>query len=428
MLSVVKKESHVTTTKPQPEPSEEEAEEDWCVTVHKPSTVKPEPKYLILPEIDIKVLRKIKRVSKSDEVSRPKISNSCQMKRHLHNLKTILLYSNVTPFKNQDGINYVCNLCKQKYPVPADLKAHVLETHSDDEKSKYMHGLALVNFVVRLDITGLKCTICDCSVDGITQLLNHFKGHGKDVFTDVVNRFIPFKFDRDGLYCIHCSKVFDNFKNAYQHMSVHYRNYVCDLCATPFITEQNLRRHRLIHDTGEFKCDYCPKVFDTHTKKLSHHSYYHLSGGKRNKCPYCNEKFSMYSKRLDHMVKEHGVEPIRYDCNACDRSFKMKALLVRHIRKDHLLEKSYQCDECDLSFFKENHLNLHKITHGRSKNFRCNVCFKLYARRRSLREHLRIHTNDRRFKCEHCGLTFIQKCNMKSHMKTKHGDVTVKSE
>lgn len=345
-----------------------------------------------------------------------------EIRKHLHNLSTILLYSNATPIRINDVAGYSCCFCKEKYPIPADLKAHTLEKHNDDDKINFMNGYSVRNFVIRMDITSLICTICGSSIDGIEHLTEHLNGHGKYMFTDIKKHIIPFKFDKEVLYCIHCSKIFDHFKIAFEHMSVHYANYVCDICYNPFITLDCMRKHRRKHEVKEFKCNICSKVFDTYYKKLYHQNNVHLGKGRKNKCPYCNEKFTTHLKKLEHLTKEHGFEQKTYKCNGCDRTFNVKMSLRLHMKRFHLLERRFDCRECDKKFFSNSELKYHKVKHSGNKIYECDVCSKSFGRKQTLREHLRIHADDRRFKCERCGQTFVQKCSWKSHMRTKHGE------
>lgn len=435
VLSVMRKVSDVTITKPQQGTPDAKSDCDWTVTVVKQRNLKPtEQKFLAVPEVPVhpqkapesggiklrlRTLQKKQLVPINVQKAPPK-NKQADLKKHLQNLTMILSHSNATPFGHRGGLGYTCVFCPQQYAIPADLKAHTLATHNYQDIKKNMKYYTFERFVVKFDVTGLQCTICENSINGIENLIPHLRGHGKEVFTDIKSHFIPFKFDKNEFYCIHCLKTFDHFKVAYQHMSEHYRNYECDLCGMPFVTEQNFRCHTRGHSTGEFKCNYCPKVFDTYGKKMTHHNKLHLNDGKRHKCPHCNMRFKGNYNKVQHMVKEHGVEPVVYQCKACDRNFNSKPVLLRHTKRNHLMERRFECSDCNLKFFDKRTLEDHITKHTGEKNYRCDVCLKTYARSRTLREHLRIHADDRRFKCELCGQTFVQKCSLKGHMKSKH--------
>lgn len=346
-----------------------------------------------------------------------------EINKHLHNIRTILLHSNATPIRSFNGIGYTCCFCSEQYPVPMDLKVHTLDAHDDATKTKFMQGCPLSVYVVKLDITDLKCDICNQNIEDLQTLQNHLQSdHDKNIHTDINNHILPFKFIDDRFTCVICSKNFERFKLIQEHMNVHYRNYTCEVCNAPFVNKRTLKSHLSRHKQGEFNCSFCPKVFDTHNKKSNHEKFVHTGDHRRNKCPHCQQKFLSYAQKNEHMVQEHGVAPIVLKCMACDQTFTRRDKLTRHTKRDHLLERRYACDHCDMRFYGKKDLNTHMVKHTGEKQYRCEVCMKAFGRKHTLREHLRIHADDRRFKCEHCGQAFVQKCSWKSHMRSKHGE------
>lgn len=344
------------------------------------------------------------------------------MDKHLKNISTILLNTNATPIRYHDGLNYVCALCPETYPQPSDLKAHVLDEHDEIDKSSFMEGHRLVSYIVRLDITNLRCLICHNDIESFGPLFDHLKSvHGKELHTDIPNHILPFRFVGNEFDCVECPKSFEHFKSVAEHMSVHFPNFHCATCNVPFVNKRTLQNHQNRHKKGDFKCSQCPKIFDTKRKRLLHEKFVHEGDYKRKKCPYCPEKFTNYAQKRSHMVEEHGAEPMLVRCEICHETFPTRARMRYHKMRLHM-ECSYACSECNLKFYTMTELEKHKVKHYTPpEEYICDVCNKSYARKYSLREHLKRHAkNAKRFKCPFCESTFSQKCSIKLHVQNKH--------
>ncbi|XP_045781393.1 zinc finger protein 808-like [Maniola jurtina] len=332
-------------------------------------------------------------------------------KKNQHNLKTILLNSNASPIRCKDSLGYVCAFCPDQFLIPTDLKKHFLDEHNNDRLIKVVAG-KLFEHVVKLDITYLNCALCSKDIPKLEDLMAHLKyEHGKEMYLDIKNAIVPFKFDTPELRCAVCSAEYLNFKLLQEHMNSHFGNYICPVCGRGFMTERLLGTHISRHNNGEHKCEDCGKVFGSKANLREHQRRTHLGMSKRNKCLVCNERFLDYWKKIDHMVKVHGAPPVNIKCQACDRTFQNQRALARHTKKDHLLERKHQCAECEMRFFSTSSLARHMAKHTGLRQFRCDVCFKAYGRKNTLREHMRIHADDRRFACTHCGQAFVQKCS-----------------
>lgn len=343
-----------------------------------------------------------------------------ELTKHRKNVLQILVNSNATPIRCHGGVGYACSFCTEEYPDPADLKKHTITTHKNI--SKFMIGKDLYRFLVKLDITNLMCKVCDGTIDNLEQLIDHLRNkHKKLIYTDVKHQILPFKFDSETLRCFMCSNRFHKFKTLQEHMNVHYRNYVCEVCDAGFVTRGIMIKHSECHKFGSFTCDYCNKVFNTYRKKKSHEKCVHTSN-LLNKCGYCNEKFGDYRKKQKHLSDAHGVPTQELKCEACEKSFVSQKHLSVHIKRVHLIERRHKCSDCDMTFFSLFEMKRHMLKHTGVRDYECTMCHKWYGRKRTLQEHMRIHADDRRFKCEHCGQAFVQKCSWRGHMRAKHGD------
>ncbi|XP_064293055.1 zinc finger protein Xfin-like isoform X3 [Plodia interpunctella] len=353
------------------------------------------------------------------------MADQVEFKKHLHNIKQILNNSNATPVKAYTSLGYFCNFCPENFKKPADLKLHTLDNHKNIGKLKFTKG-GMSYHLVKLDITDLKCFLCQNDIESLQQLVDHLQNdHDKHYYTDINNHILPFKFgaDPNDFRCVLCPNVYKHFKQVQEHMGVHYPNYTCDVCSCMFVSKSSLQRHAERHEQGQHECSFCPKVFSSHGNKYDHERRVHKSGNLRNKCPHCPARFICYNQRNRHMVKEHGAQPVTFDCLACDKVFPSRKHLTKHTKRDHLMERRHQCQECQARFFAAKDLKKHIYTHTGVKDHKCEVCLKEFALKVNLRTHMRIHSNDRRFKCRSCGQTFIHKCSYRNHMRTQHDEV-----
>ncbi|XP_041968478.1 gastrula zinc finger protein XlCGF57.1-like [Aricia agestis] len=392
-----------------------------------------------LDEISIKKKSSKKRLLKSESSSKKNTFKSninitlrkpafsdirivSEHKKHAANVENIIKYSNCTPFSNKTLSGIVCAFCKETYTSTQELRTHTQDAHKKPDLT--CKRVDKNNLSIKMDITNLKCTLCDASVHGITSLKDHLtEHHNIKFFPDVYDYILEFKLtDEEVLNCALCNSKYETFKMLLQHMNGHYRNYICEVCDMGFINKHRLKNHQRTHDVGNFKCSFCDKVFSTRVRKMCHEKYTHNTNARyTTNCPHCDQSFTSYYQRNRHMSNEHNVAAATYKCNICDKSFILKSKLTAHIKKVHLMERNHICPECGQGFFIKQSLDEHMIKHNGERVFKCTVCYKSYARKKTLREHMRIHNNDRRFKCGVCGLAFVQKCSMKSHMLSNHG-------
>lgn len=343
--------------------------------------------------------------------------------KHKVNIENLLKHSNCTPFLNKTLSGIICAYCKETYADLPLLREHLSTNHTSEPLIDHKR-MDKSNLSIKVDITNLKCGICQMNCDVISNLKEHLiKEHDIKFYPDVNDYILEFKLT-DGaiLNCALCHSTFETFKMLLQHMNGHYRNYICDICDLGFINKHKLRNHQRTHDIGNFNCLFCDKVFSTRVRKLCHEKYTHNSGARyTTNCPHCDESFTSYYQRNRHMAVAHNTAAATYKCNICDKSFILKSKLTSHIKKVHLMERNHICAECGQGFFIKQSLDEHMIKHNGERIFKCTVCGKSYARKKTLREHMRIHNNDRRFKCGLCPLAFVQKCSLKSHMLSNHG-------
>ncbi|XP_014359581.2 zinc finger protein 28-like isoform X1 [Papilio machaon] len=389
------------------------------VTIEK-KIVKRNVKNLILEDCPNDSCRKISLENIKSSNKHVKFQFLNDKIKQINNLNNILKYSNCLPFSHKTIMGIGCAFCKNIYHDINELQTHYIEVHKNTNNNEYKKARK-GEVTLKIDITDLKCTLCDNKIKYIKDLKKHLTIQHNIQFYPINDSIYEFKLKTTQLYnCVLCNSTYETFKTLHQHMNVHYRYYICKICDMGYMNQYSLKAHMKTHDIGTFKCDHCDKIFSTLVKKKFHEKYTHNKAIRYiTNCPHCELSFTSYYQRNRHIFNEHNTS--NYKCNVCDKTFILKSKLTTHIKKNHLMERDHICTVCGKGFFMKRLLNEHMITHNGERIFKCAMCNKAYARKRTLREHMRIHNNDRRFKCGLCSLAFVQKCSLKSHMLSNHG-------
>ncbi|GBP10178.1 Zinc finger protein 2 [Eumeta japonica] len=346
---------------------------------------------------------------------------------HINNMDLLMKYSNVMPFKGKNCHGIICYYCRGPFKDLEQLKEHVNKNHENVNLSDLLWRHGAESIVMYVDVTDLKCKLCDEGMHTLKALRTHLEDkHKKKLYKHVTDRVVPFKLASDRHECQICGFNFETFGTIERHMNNHFRNYVCKECGAGFISKYRLKVHfKNSHYNGSLHvCNVCKKEFFSAQKLKTHTQFVHKMS-KRFRCPFCSERFNEYFKRQKHLVKEHGEAPVLYKCNVCFKEFDKRYSLSKHQKKDHLEERNFQCDKCTYRCFSRHELISHMVKHGGERIYECQVCKKAFARKKTLREHMRIHLDDKRFSCTVCGQSFIQKCSLKGHMKSQHPEYDV---
>ena len=196
---------------------------------------------------------------------------------------------------------YECHVCHRVFLKKKERKKHV-QTHIE---------------------AGMKihvCKVCNKSYRAEKTLKLHMIKHGSD---DKKPR------------CKVCNKMFSHPFSLRYHMRIHNNSKpcVCKICNQAFRQTGHLKRHLATHsDTPkekrvrQYKCDLCQRQFVT-IQDLKQHKLVH-NGEKKFSCSVCSKSF-LFKRTLEHHMNTHtGTKP--YPCNKCDKSFAQPGSLHKH--------------------------------------------------------------------------------------------------
>ncbi|CAK1554424.1 unnamed protein product [Leptosia nina] len=331
--------------------------------------------------------------------SSPQLEEVSSVKRDAHipknqpgnrqNALTVFEFSTAYPFIYGNN-KFKCFICSQPFLEISLLRAHMSSSHTFSPLKRLLNNKR--ENVLKVDVSQLTCKLCPMKPHDLVQLKYHLKhDHQKSVDPDLKDNMIPFKLDPDESYkCVICEESFIKVRLLVIHMNVHFNNYSCEICGTGFMTLRLLKTHLETHESGNYPCDRCDKVFSTSHKRSIHIRGVHLKQYPR-RCPMCPERFNSNYRRTIHLQDVHNQSTRVHKCETCGRAFHLKYHLICHNRSVHLQERNHQCKVCTQRFCNKETLKRHMVIHTGEKNHKCDFCGLAFLRRKNLKDHLRSH-------------------------------------
>ncbi|KAK7930366.1 hypothetical protein WMY93_006761 [Mugilogobius chulae] len=223
--------------------------------------------------------------------------------------------------------------------------------------------------------------------------------------------------------CSECGRSFKKKAYVRQHMLSHSdeRPHKCPECGKTFKMKKNLKLHMMYfsearpYSRSEFtarrsnatpptekphKCSLCPRGFPRKDDLNEHLKTRH------HMCTVCDEIFPNRSKLKKHLrsyKRERRKDPVLPPgpvfCSICGAGFVEKSDLSLHMRS-HGLDKPHPCSFCELRFYLECDLTLHRTQNHPV----CRVCGEQFVNHYLLRKHADTHLFTH--SCSECGQKF----------------------
>ncbi|XP_045489758.1 zinc finger protein 888 isoform X6 [Pieris rapae] len=343
------------------------------------------------------------------------------------NAATFLENTTAKPFYYYQA-NFKCFFCTEIFTEVTSVLQHT-DTHPITDRSSLLRNyLRKGKRVIKVDISNLKCRICDEKFSDIDEIRKHLAGVHKREFNSAGTGVIAYDLRvKNGLLSCHkCNKTFNSFFLLNRHMNVHF-SVVCETCGLGFMSHHRLLSHRIVHQNGVHRCDNCEEVFATKLKLRYHMFKKHEMNTKRRKplkCPHCLERFAEHYRKMTHLKEVHGIT-FTFDCQSCKAVFPTRRALTEHTTKQHT--QRIQCKVCGKCFGTQSLLKMHSRGHTGERNFSCGICQKSYMHERTLRQHMRVHGPVWKFTCSECGHGFHDGNDFNKHMKQWHPQSVVKN-
>jgi len=144
-----------------------------------------------------------------------------------------------------------------------------------------------------------------------------------------------------------------------------------------------------------------------------------------------NEDYNELEEKPKQRVKassDNGPKAV-YECEVCQKTFNRKDHLTKH-KIVHSNKKEHVCSECNKAFSRKDKMKRHlKNIHGivemksppKKESHECEVCGKVCPSPAFLIGHRRLHTGERPFKCDQCDKDFRLRGDYLKHLKIHTG-------
>ncbi|XP_041968378.1 zinc finger protein 26-like isoform X1 [Aricia agestis] len=406
------------------------------------------------PEKKKKGTLAIHRRNESDD-EKKKIILLCQTPQRC-NAELILRFSTAYPFTMRFN-QILCSFCHDEYTSLSHLRQHMSSEHSaSDYRSVYFRAR---DNLIKVDITNLKCKICNQCMQDVDFLMVHLsREHKKLVRFNERFGVLPFKQNQNNeCVCVSCHKVFSDFIEYKRHIASHFMNFSCDKCGTMFITDRSLRDHRrqvkcsraaykarngsvlrprnnaeiiLQYSTAcpfrtwknHFNCVFCrvqssdPSSLRTHV--ATHHENYDVSRAFYKKlgkeflkiditdlqCKLCFMPIVNFDNLTDHLKNDHQ-QPINTDSQLGVLPFRLNDGSI------------WKCTLCPNEF--KDFVSLKKHTTQHFQNYVCDTCGEGFITEYAMIAHTK-KPHENKYSCNRCVATFSSLEERNVHVKTQH--------
>lgn len=230
----------------------------------------------------------------------------------------------------------------------------------------------------------------------------------------------PTKLSNDKqIICDECGSKFKNNSHLKRHIQRKHRRdeykLECDVCGSKFLLNYDLKRHMIKHSSyRQFSCEQCQQRFKTEVSLKSHikvlHNQKHLKLDRTFNCQFCERSY-FHQRHLQYHMRKHTGDQ-RYKCELCipEKLFFYSDAVKWHNIRHHEQPAPFNCRTCSKKFIHEKSLHTHEKEHEQGNGSLvvvCPICEKPVSEKRHLKRHMRGH-DDKKFQCK-CGDTFKER-------------------
>lgn len=217
---------------------------------------------------------------------------------HVSEKNLAILLENYDTFK--------CGICNKVLRTKQSLAKHYVCMH---QKRKHVGRVSGCGSTRRYN-----CTRCDYSTPHSQTLVNHMHRH-------------------DGVrpYQCECGKSFTQASSLSAHRKTHSntKSYTCSICGKQFKHTFSLKKHLLVHESGNYSCDICHKTLKT-KQSLQNHIYRHYNV-RNYSCEGCGDTFVTASELQNHRLKHSSEKKV--ECHLCGFKTNTKRNLIVHLKR-----------------------------------------------------------------------------------------------
>ncbi|XP_038221167.1 zinc finger protein 26-like isoform X1 [Zerene cesonia] len=372
------------------------------------------------------------------------------------NAELILKYSTAYPFKMRFS-QILCAYCHDDYDSLANLRYHMKADHLNSDFKNVFYRTK--DNLVKIDITGLKCTLCDQDIQDIDTLMGHLsREHNKPVRFNARFGVLPYKQNEGNQWvCVYCQKISKEFIHFNRHILTHFMNYSCDKCGTTFVSDHALKDHhrqvKCLRSAYKARNGRMLKPRTNAEIILQCSTACPFRTWKSNfNCVFCRVQTNNPSSLRAHVASQHenyevqtafykklGKEYLKIDitdlqCKLCFMPIDNFETLTYHLKNDHqqpiitdaqigllpfrLNDGSiWKCTMCPNEF--KDFVSLKKHTSEHFQNYVCDTCGEGFITESAMVAHTKI-PHENKYNCSRCIATFSTLQERNIHVKTQH--------
>lgn len=189
--------------------------------------------------------------------------------------------------------------------------------------------------------------------------------------------------------CRVCLHEVEGVQNYIAHLGRHYLSamFRCFFCQTALSSESACVAHIKRYHAADYSVHRCGRC--GYRTALLHDFVQHVRGHtqlNRLTCERCGAIFQSKKSLVDH-ARTH--ETAQFVCETCDRVFSHPQTLRRHQLNTHGRPEECVCAECGRQFASVYSMKRHKAVHTGERPHQCEKCGRAYLQRNDLKLHVK---------------------------------------
>lgn len=327
------------------------------------------------------------------------------------------------------AVDWICEYCNSDFEFEIRLAKHIIKEHNED-KPEHL------------------CNICDSKFDQLNDLLMHMRAHPESVQHKCTIAGCEQGFAYKSSLMLHINKhnrlngaaIQRKTQQQMTDITKHHATFksltddsslfTCEICNKTCPNRTGLLYHiQGVHSTIRLKCPIsnCDRIFKTDNGIFGHMQKVHPE--EIRECGTCGKSFFSEEKLAKHQLSHNRPKKASFICNECNKSFPTKSDLRTHLSTH---EKQAECNICGEKFSSATIMLRHRERHGKKKVITCKFkgCNQIFENRREFFHHTSQHPDSekKKFICSYCGKAMATLSYLRDHINTHTGNKPFKCD
>lgn len=290
-------------------------------------------------------------------------------------------------YNGLETLSFKCSLCQKTFPDEYLRHLHYLKEHNTPEfaASKFFCDKCVSSSSEaafssqeellthqklqhcakspKTDAVSLQCAYCNENCKTRHELENHMKTH-----------HVSSNPSKDKHKCNICDEIFNSVMTLAEHKLTHCKiisGTNCSQCKIELLDEETFYNHQMQHNNHISKtnlpanCIICSQTLQTNIE-IRLHAKFHLFSLKREFiCEVCKKRCDLqmsYSATICRLCAFKDVDQ-QFRCYICSLVFSTSLKLQSHMEMHSIINRLYDCNNCNRKFYFEADLESHMYIH-----------------------------------------------------------------